>query len=113
MGAILTGGRSSHGTYKASQRYHYKINVYPQHLMKALYKAGCFMETPRDSFPPESTTDVNQVQQIPGFRRPPTSKYVRSHNKDEVATKSAQGHYVRREGSSSQGKKRDSNFGPD
>jgi hypothetical protein len=29
--------------------------------MKALYKAGCFMETTRDSFPPESTTDVNQV----------------------------------------------------
>ena len=80
--------------------------------MKALYKAGCFMQTTRDSFPPESTTDVNQVY-IPGFRRPPTSKYVRSHNKDETATKSAQGQYVHRESSSSHAKKRDSNFGPD
>ncbi len=69
------------------------------------------MQTSRDSGPPESTTDVAKVGGGPGYRRPGTTKFVRSHNKDEVANKSAQGHYLQRDGS--MGKKRDSQFGPD
>ena len=61
-----------------------------------LYKGGCFMITTRDI--PESSTDVNKPY-IPGYRRANTNKFVRSHNKDEVAVKSSQGLYLKREGS--------------
>ena len=67
------------------------------------------MQTTRDSLPPESTTEVNKVY-IPGQQR--RAKFVRSHNKDETAVKSAQGHYIKREGSS-QSKNRNSFHGPD
>ena len=75
-----------------------------------LYKGGCFMQTSRDI--PESSTEVNKVY-IPGQRRTTTSKAVRSHNKDETATRSAQGHYIIREGSSHSKKRGDSFLGPD
>lgn len=61
-----------------------------------LYKGGVF-KPPRDSF--ETEDDA-----VPRYRRPPSgSKVFRSHNKDEPAVKSAQGHYIKRAGSSSKG----------
>jgi hypothetical protein len=65
------------------------------------------MQTSRDSGPAESSTDVGST--TPGYRRPTTTKNVRSHNKDETAFKSSLGHYVQ----AGTKKRESSQLGPD
>jgi hypothetical protein len=58
-----------------------------------LYKYGVF-KSPRNS--------SDEEEAVPRYQRPPSaSKVIRSHNKDEPAIKSAQGHYLKRQASNS------------